>query len=70
VWKGRGLPSIGQELYVPIIEELRESLGAPGTEVPQGDPWEVRVATSLVLLRPDASLPVWTKNEDGSWTES
>lgn len=70
VWKGRGLPSIGQDLYVPIIEELRESLGAPGNEVPQGDPWEVRVATSLVLLRPDASLPVWTKNEDGSWTES
>ncbi|MEO8548898.1 MAG: hypothetical protein ABI678_02970 [Kofleriaceae bacterium] len=70
VWAGRGLPNIGQNLYVPIIEELRESLGAPGDEVPQGDPWEVRVATSLVLLRPDASLPVWIRNEDGSWTES
>lgn len=70
IWSGGSLPAIGQELYVPIIDELRASLGAPGTESPQGEPWDVRVATNLVKLRDDSSLPTWTKQQDGSWTES
>jgi hypothetical protein len=61
------LPTIGSGLFVPIIDELREALDAPGDEVPQGDPWEVRVATNLVLLRDDGKLPSWTKQADGTW---
>jgi hypothetical protein len=45
--------------------ELRESLGAPAKEVPQGEPWDVLVATNLVLLRKDATLPAWKKQTDG-----
>ena len=51
----------------PAIEELRESLGAPGEEVAQGDPWEVTLPTNLVLLRGPSSLPKWRKDGNGSW---
>ncbi len=70
IWNGGALPAIGQELYVPIIDELRASLGAPGTEVAQGEPWDVRIPTNLVKLRDDSSLPLWTKQADGSWIDS
>jgi hypothetical protein len=66
-WNGRDLPTIGSSLYVPIIDELREALDAPGKEIPQGEPWEVRVATNLVMLRSDGKLPSWTKKADGTW---
>lgn len=68
IWDGGTLPVIGDPLYVSIIDELRAALDAPGDEVPQGDPWEVRIATNLVLLRQDNKLPSWTKQPDGSWT--
>jgi hypothetical protein len=68
VWNGDGLPTIGSGLFVSIIDELREALDAPGDEVPQGDPWEIRIATNLVLLRTDGKLPSWTKQPDGTWT--
>lgn len=67
VWNGGPLPSITDELYLPIAEELAERLDRPGDEVPVGDPWEVRVPTTLVKLRPDDQLPIWTKQSDGSW---
>jgi hypothetical protein len=69
-WNGGDLPTIGSGEYVSIIDELREALDAPGNEVPQGDPWEVRVATNLVILRDDGKLPSWTKQPDGTWKPS
>ena len=45
----------------------RQALGRPGDEVPVGEPWEIRVATTLVKLRPDDKLPSWTKQADGTW---
>jgi hypothetical protein len=68
IWAGGELPPIGSEMYVPIVAELAEQLGAPGSEVPQGEPWEVRVPTSLVLLRQTPTLPRWHKLENGSWS--
>lgn len=67
VWNGGELPPITDPLYVPIVVELAEQLGAPGAEVARGAPWEVTVPTSLVLLRRDGSLPRWRKGEDGRW---
>ncbi len=57
-------------LYLPIAEELAEKLGRPGNELPVGDPWEVRVPTSLVKLRDDDQLPRWQKQADGTWAEA
>jgi hypothetical protein len=67
LWNGGEAAGIGSETYVPIIVEQREHLGAPGDEVAQGEPWEVTLPTSLVILRADGSLPRWRKNERGAW---
>lgn len=67
-WNGGELPTIGDPLYVPFADERKAQLGAPGDEVPFGDPWEVRVPTSLVILREDSKLPEWEKVGD-EWVE-
>lgn len=69
-WMGGALPPISDDTYLPIADELTERLGRPGDEIPVGDPWEVRVPTSLVRLRADDSLPTWSQQPDGSWVEN
>jgi hypothetical protein len=59
VWEGGELPPVTSDMYVPIVQELRENLGAPGDELPQGQPWEVTVPTSLIRLKTDGELPSW-----------
>ena len=70
VWGGGPLPTISDDLYLPIATEIAAKLGRPGDEVPVGEPWEIRVATTLVKLRPDDKLPSWTKQADGTWVQS
>jgi hypothetical protein len=69
VWNGGPLPPISSPLYLPIADEIAERLDRPGSEVPQGDRWTVRVPTSLVRLRADDRLPRWHQNDDGDWVE-
>lgn len=69
IWNGGPLPAISSPLFLPIADEISERLNRPGDEVPQGDPWLVRIPTNLVRLRPDASLPKWSKGPDGEWVE-
>ena len=57
------------DLYLPIANELAERLDQPGDEIPQGDPWEVRIPTNLVKLRNDDSLPKWQKDANNNWVE-
>ncbi|MGE5655436.1 MAG: hypothetical protein ACM37W_02250 [Actinomycetota bacterium] len=65
IWNGGPPPDISSSLYVPIIKEIQEATGAPGSEVPVGDPWLVHLPTTLVRLRPHDDLPTWQKvNED------
>jgi hypothetical protein len=68
-WNGGPLPAISNELYLPIADELAERLDQPGDEIPQGDPWEVRIPTNLVKLRSDDSLPKWQKDANNNWIE-
>ncbi len=67
IWEGADPPTLTSPLYVSIIDEIKERTQAPGDEIAQGDPWDVRLPTTLVRLRPDASLPTWSKQADGSW---
>lgn len=69
-WQGGPLPSVSDDTYLPIAEEIAERLGRPGDEVPVGEPWEVRVPTTLVKLRDDDELPKWEKQPDGTWVEA
>ena len=70
IWNGGPLPAISSPLYLPIADEIAERLAQPGNEVPQGDPWTVRVPTNLVKLRADDALPVWKQSADGEWVEA
>ena len=67
IWDGGDLPDITSPLYVSIIEEIRERDKAPGAEVAQGDPWDVRLPTTLIKIRDKATLPEWQKNAQGEW---
>ena len=63
-WMGGGLPSLGDDLYLPITEEIKEQTGAPGEEKPVGDPWYIRIPTRLIKLRTGKDkeeLPEWTR---------
>jgi hypothetical protein len=67
VWNGGDLPKITSPLYVSIIEEIRERDKAPGKEIAEGDPWDVRLPTTLVRLTGTPKLPEWKKNPQGEW---
>ncbi|WP_196817894.1 hypothetical protein [Candidatus Nitrosocosmicus oleophilus] len=70
LWNGGPLPTISSPLYLPVADELAERLDRPGTEIPEGEPWIVKIPTTLVKLRDDDSLPSWVYDEDGKWVES
>jgi hypothetical protein len=61
IWNGGPPPDVTDPMYVPIIKEIQEATGAPGNEAPQGDPWLVRLPTTLAKLRPHDDLPEWKK---------
>jgi len=61
IWGGGAMPEITDTDYLPITEEIRASDDAPGDEIPQGDPWEVSLPTTLIRLRADDTLPEWRK---------
>ena len=67
LWDGGPLPPIGSNLYLPIASEIEERLSMPSGEIPQGEPWTVKVPTQLVKLRLDDKLPTWTKAADGTF---
>jgi hypothetical protein len=69
IWNGGPLPPISNPLYLPIADEIAERLDRPGDEIPQGDPWLVRIPTTLVHLRPDDKLPKWKQAANGDWVE-
>jgi hypothetical protein len=70
IWNGGPLPPISSPLYLPIADEIAERLERPSDEIPQGDPWLVRIPTTLVHLRPDDKLPKWKQDSDGNWVEA
>lgn len=54
IWNGAEPPVIGDSMFVPIIQEITESLGKieGGVPYPEGSqPWEVTVPTSLVVVQ-------------------
>lgn len=59
VWRGGSLPAVSGPAYLPIAEEMKNQEGAPGDEVPQGDPWKFRLPADLIKLQSDDVLPSW-----------
>jgi hypothetical protein len=71
LWNGSSPLDITSETYLPIMKEIQARDAVPGTETPYGDPWEVRMPTSLVAVRDDGKLPRWKEQPAGSgkWVE-
>ncbi len=53
------LSAVTSPLYVPFLTEMQGGDVGPDSAIPYGDPWEVRVPTTLVKVRTDNTLPRW-----------
>jgi hypothetical protein len=66
-WIGGALPCIGdlsqRPLYLDIAEEIKDLTGGNNqeSEDPIGQPWEIKIPTTLIKLRPDDKVPSWTR---------
>ena len=60
VWRGGPRPTIGNDLYVSITEEMRRQTDDLAGATPEGEPWEYTLPTTLVWLQPDSALPKFT----------
>jgi hypothetical protein len=67
VYGGTGDPDIVDPLYTPILTEIEERTGADQGETAVGDPWETRLPTSLLYVRPEGGLPSWRRESPDGW---
>lgn len=65
IWKGRGPPDVKSELYLPLHQDIKEKQGAGFEGKKVGDPWEVKVPTSLVFLQKGSELPNFVAKKKG-----
>ena len=50
IWNGGDPPTIDDELYLSIVQEIKEAEeDAEGVQM--GDPWTVKIPTNLVMLQ-------------------
>lgn len=67
IWQGGNPPTITDPTYLSIVDEIKAQENAPQGQKAQGDPWDVRVPTTLVKLRFADTLPEWKKDASGDW---
>lgn len=61
IWNGGEMPTIHNELYVSIVDELMAAADADLADaVAVGQPWEIKLPTELVKLQEDGTLPDWS----------
>jgi hypothetical protein len=59
IWDGGQVPQVGDPLYVSLVQEIQEARGLNANGEPVGDPWELRMPTTLIMLAADATLPAF-----------
>lgn len=59
VWGGGEPPTLDSDLYVSLAQEFRNQTDDLAGAVPEGDPWEYTLPTTLVWLQPDGTLPTF-----------
>jgi hypothetical protein len=62
VWNGGDTPRLNDPMFISIAEELRNQTDDLAGAIPEGDPWEVVLPTTLVYLQQDGELPVFPVN--------
>lgn len=80
IWTSGELPTVTRDDFVAFLDEIEARRpdpvdptaaplgGGPPEEIAVGPSWEIRLPTTLVRLRPDASLPEWVRDEEGNWS--
>ena len=63
VWMGEEIPDMFSNMYVSIIAEIKARNAAPDDVVCVAE-WDVRLPTTLVMLKEDSALPAWTPARD------
>jgi hypothetical protein len=58
LWLGEEIPDMFSQYYVSIINEIKGRNYAQGSEICVSE-WEVKLPTTLVMLRDDTKLPHW-----------
>jgi hypothetical protein len=71
IWQGAEPPDITSPKYAPLLEQIRvrRELEELHEAIPiEEPPWEIRLPTTLVRIRPGNSLPEWHQDEEtGEW---
>ncbi|KXO06208.1 hypothetical protein AYK81_00470 [Bacillus thuringiensis] len=62
IWNGGDAPVLDDPLYISIVNELRSQQDPYKDAIPEGEPWDVIIPTTLVYLQEDSELPDSTKN--------
>jgi hypothetical protein len=60
IWQGGEAPRIDDPLFKSIAEEIKAQTDDLAGAVPEGEPWEFTVPTTLVWLQPGPELPSFT----------
>ena len=63
VWMGEEIPDMFSNLYVSIIAEIKARNALPDDEICLGE-WDVRLPTTLVMLKEDDKLPEWKPEKE------
>jgi hypothetical protein len=63
IWMGEEIPDMFSDYYVSIIEEIKARNFAPGKEICIQE-WDVKLPTTLIMLKDDATLPEWKPTMD------
>jgi hypothetical protein len=69
IWDGGALPPIVTPAQLAVIAKLleRREVEDPHQKIAVGEPWEVRLPTTLIRVSPSAALPRWQQDENGNW---
>lgn len=60
VWSGGPVPAVDDDTYLSIADEIKAMQRGAKTDTLVGEPWEVRLPTTLVWLENASPLPVNT----------
>ena len=59
LWNGGEPPRLNDPMFISLADELRDLTDDLVNAVPDGDPWQVILPTTLVYLQKDATLPTF-----------
>jgi hypothetical protein len=60
IWNGGEAPQLDDPLFIALHEELKAQQDDLANAVPEGDPWDVTLPTTLVHLQESSELPDFT----------